>query len=146
MPDKFESGTMNIPGVFGLNASLKYVEEIGLSYIREKELYLTEKFILEIKNMPKVKLIGLDGIKNRTAVVSLDFSPFDFDNAAIAFTLCKDFNILTRCGLHCAPSAHQTLGTFPEGTVRFSFGHANSLEDVKYAVDSIFNVTRMITS
>ncbi|KZL91581.1 aminotransferase class V-fold PLP-dependent enzyme [Clostridium magnum] len=146
MPDKFESGTMNIPGVFGLNASLKYIEEIGLSYIREKELYLTEKFISEIKNMPKVKLIGLDGIKNRTAVVSLDFTPFDFDNAAVAFTLCKDFNILTRCGLHCAPSAHQTLGTFPAGTVRFSFGHANSLKDVKYAVDSIFNITMRIMS
>lgn len=141
MPDKFESGTMNIPGIFGLNSALKYVKKLGLSYIREKELYLTKKFISEIKNMSKVKLIGLDGIENRTAVVSLDFTPFDFDNAAVAFALCNDFNIMTRCGLHCAPSAHKTLGTFPEGTVRFSFGHANSLEEVKYAVDSIFKVT-----
>lgn len=140
MPDKFESGTMNIPGVFGLNTALKYVKEVGLSYIREKELYLTKQFISEIKNMNKVKLIGLQGIENRTAVVSLDFTPFGFDNAAVAFELCNNFNIMTRCGLHCAPSAHKTLGTFPEGTVRFSFGHANTLEEVKYAVNSIFKI------
>lgn len=142
MPDKFESGTMNIPGVFGLNASLKYINEVGLSYIREKELYLVENFISEIKNMPKIKLIGLDGIKNRTAVVSLDFTSTNFDNAEIAFSLCNNFNIMTRCGLHCAPSAHKTLGTFPQGTVRFSFGHTNSLEEVQYTIDAIHKLVK----
>lgn len=135
MPDKFEAGTPNIPGIIGLNASLKYINSIGLDYIREKELHLTSLFINKIKNLPKVKLIGLDGILNRTPTISIDFDPLD--NGEIAFMLHKDFNISTRCGLHCAPSAHKTLGTFPNGTVRFSFGHFNTEKEIIFAIDAI---------
>lgn len=137
MPDKFEAGTPNIPGIFGLNASLKYLLSTGINHIREKELYLTELFIKEIKNMPLIKLIGLPTIKGRTAVVSIDFTPGDLDNGIISHHLSKDYSIMTRCGLHCAPSAHKTLGTFPSGTVRFSFSHSNSEEEVLYTIDAI---------
>ena len=137
MPDKFEAGTPNIPGIFGLNASLKYLISTGISNIREKELYLTELFIKEIKNMVTIKLIGLPTIKGRTAVVSLDLTPSDLDNGIISHHLSKDYGIMTRCGLHCAPSAHKTLGTFPNGTIRFSFSHSNSKEDVSYTIDAI---------
>lgn len=135
MPDKFESGTMNIPGVFGLNASLKYLKNIGLNTIREKELYLTDIFINKVKNMNNVRLLGLDGIDNRTAVVSLDFT--NDDNSEVSFKLSNDYSIMNRCGLHCAPSAHKTLNTYPQGTVRFSFSHNNTVEEINYAIDCI---------
>jgi cysteine desulfurase family protein len=137
MPDKFEAGTPNIPGIFGLNASLKYLISIGIDTIRAKEMCLTELFIKESKNIPTIKLIGIPTTKNRAAVVSLDFTPNDLDNGIISHNLSENYGIMTRCGLHCAPSAHKTLGTFPNGTVRFSFSHSNSKEDVLYTIDAI---------
>jgi cysteine desulfurase family protein len=135
MPDKYEGGTPNTCGIFGLNAALKYLIETGIENIRKIELELVELFIEEIKNIKEAKLIGLESMENRTAVVSLDFSPYD--NAIISHILSKDYTIMTRCGLHCAPSAHKTLGTFPQGTVRFSFSHFNTIEETQYTINSI---------
>ena len=135
LPDKFEAGTPNIPGIFGLNAALKYLESIGIENIWSGEMKLTSTFINEVSNMKDVMLAGLEDIIGRTAVVSLDFQ--GRDNAEISYKLDKEYGIATRCGLHCAPSAHKTLGTFPQGTVRFSFSHLNTIEEVKYAVDGI---------
>jgi hypothetical protein len=59
------------------------------------------------------------------------------DNSAVAFKLESEYGILTRVGLHCAPSAHKTLGTFPGGTVRFSFGYFNTEDDVDTAVKAL---------
>lgn len=135
MPDKFEAGTMNLPGIFGLNASLKYLKRTGLKEIRETELFLTKRFIEKVNLMENVKIAGINGMESRTAVVSLDFQ--GFDNSEIAFALSNDYYIMTRCGLHCSPSAHMTLNTFPQGTVRFSFGHFNTESQIDYAIDSI---------
>ncbi|WP_061996676.1 aminotransferase class V-fold PLP-dependent enzyme [Clostridium sp. ATCC 25772] len=138
MPDKFESGTSNIPGIFGLNASLKYLNKIGVNSIYEKELELTKTFIEGIKNIDANLLVGSDSTDNRTAVVSLDFK--ELDNGIVCHRLNKEYGISTRSGLHCAPSAHKTLGTFPDGTVRFSFGHFNTVEDIKYTLNAINNI------
>lgn len=138
MPDKFEGGTPNIPGIFGLNAALKYLKSIGTENIQCHELKLTKEFIEGILSIDKVKVIGSTSCKNRTSVVSLDFP--DNDNGEISYLLSKNFGISTRCGLHCAPSAHKTLGTFPNGTVRFSFGPFNTSDDVKYTISSIKKV------
>ncbi|MHC1720575.1 MAG: aminotransferase class V-fold PLP-dependent enzyme [Clostridiaceae bacterium] len=135
LPDKYESGTMNLPGVFGLNASLKYLKEIGLEEIRETELSLAKRFLEKVTQMKNVRIAGINGTEGRTATISLDFQ--DFDNSEIAFNLSNDYGIMTRCGLHCAPSAHKTLGTFPQGTVRFSFSHSTTPEEIDYAIDSI---------
>lgn len=135
MPDKFEAGTMNIPGVFGLNAALKYIFDEGIDKIRKKELSLLESFLNKVSDIEGARLIGKRSLEGRTALVSLDFPKHD--NAEISYRLYKEFGIMTRCGLHCAPSAHMTLNTFPNGTVRFSFSHFNTLEDVNYTVNSI---------
>ncbi len=140
LPDKFEAGTPNIPGIFGLNAALKYLESIGIEKIWSAEMRLTGNFINEVSNMKAVKLAGLEDIIGRTAVVSLDFQ--GRDNAEISYELDKEFGIMTRCGLHCAPSAHKTLNTFPQGTVRFSFSHFNTMEEVKYTVDAINKILK----
>ncbi|MBF8983310.1 aminotransferase class V-fold PLP-dependent enzyme [Lutibacter sp. B2] len=140
MPDKFEAGTMNIPGIYGLNTSLKYILDLGTPSIREKELYLLSKFIQEIKNMDQVKIIGKQETHGRTGLVSLAFP--SYDHAQISYMLYKDFGIMTRCGLHCAPFAHKTLNTFPDGTVRFSFSHFNTVEEINYTIDCIHKIIK----
>lgn len=135
MPDKFEAGTLNIPGIYGLNAALKYIFKTNIDTIREKELFILDRFLQDIFNISNINPIGKKTTSERTAIVSIDF--IKHDNGEIAHMLCKEFGIMTRCGLHCAPSAHKTLGTFPNGTVRFSFSHFNTIKDVQYAIDSI---------
>lgn len=140
MPDKFEAGTLNIPGIYGLNASIKYILKEKVSIIREKELYLLDHFLEGILNIPGLNIVGKKDIKDRTAVVSIDIP--DEDNAVVSYNLYNEFGIMTRCGLHCAPSAHQTLGTFPKGTIRFSFSHFNTIGDVNYVINAINKVIK----
>lgn len=141
LPDKYESGTLNLPGIYGLNAALHYLHKKGLEPIRQQELALTLAFLEIVLNIPGVKVIGQANCEQRTALVSLDLTPHD--NAEISFTLAKEYGIMTRCGLHCAPSAHQALGTYPQGTIRFSFSHFNTLEEVKYAGEALAKCLKM---
>ncbi|HLR20981.1 MAG TPA: aminotransferase class V-fold PLP-dependent enzyme [Tissierellaceae bacterium] len=140
MPDKFEAGTLNIPGIYGLNAALKYLFDYGIKNIREEEMFLLDKFLEDLLNMDKIKLIGKENTINRTGLLSIDF--IDGDNGIIAHELSKEYGIMTRSGLHCAPSAHKTLGTFPNGTVRFSLNHFNTIEEIKYTINSINDIIK----
>jgi len=135
MPDKFEAGTLNIPGIFGLNSSLKYILNYGVNNIREREIFLMDRFLEGLNNINNIELIGKDTSKNRTGIFSIDF--INMDNGLVSYELCKEYGIMTRSGMHCAPSAHKTLGTFPKGTVRFSLSHFTSIEDIDYTVDCI---------
>ncbi len=135
MPDKLEPGTMNLPGILGLSAALDYVMKKGVDNIRAEELKLTRSFMAAFENHSAIRVVGPGAEEERCPIVSLDFA--DRDNAEVAFRLDNEFGIMTRCGLHCAPLAHQTLKTFPQGTVRFAFGHWNTEEEVAYAVDAI---------
>lgn len=135
MPDRFEAGTLNLPGIYGLNASLKYLMSEGITTIREKELNLVHRFIQKVQTIPGIQLIGHEQKQDRTGIASLNF--LHLDNAEVSYQLFKGFGIMTRCGLHCAPSAHHTLNTFPHGTLRFSFSHFNSIQDVDYAINSL---------
>ena len=103
MPDKFESGTLNIPGIYGLNTSLKYLLDYGVENIKGKESYLTDKFLEGLLNMESIRLIGKKTSDNRTGILSVDF--INNDNGLIAHELSKNYGIMTRSGLHCAPSA-----------------------------------------
>lgn len=138
MPDRFESGTMNIPGIYGLNAALNYILETGVDSLRLHEERLTRRFLDGLKGIP-VRIAGTDDISKRVGVVAVDF--LFHDNAEAAFKL-EQAGILTRCGLHCAPSAHKTLGTFPQGVVRFSLGYASTETDVDGAIAAIRSIAR----
>ena len=135
LPDKFEAGTLNIPGIIGLYAGLNYIEKIGINTICEKELRLTKKFLEGISHIKGIKIIGNEQCENRTAVVSIQCDKVD--EAVLAYTLDSEYKIMTRVGMHCAPNAHKTMGTFPKGTVRFSFGFHNTEEEVDYAINAI---------
>jgi len=138
MPDKLESGTMNIPAIIGLKASLEYIKSIGTKAIFEKEAELAEDFIAQVSKLSGVRIVGKKNMTGALAVISLDFA--NMDNSEMAATLDAEFGIMTRCGLHCAPNAHKTLGTYPHGTVRFSFGHLNTAEEVEYIAASVKEV------
>ena len=135
LPDRFESGTMNLPGIYGWEAAMSYVSERGVDSLRAHEAELTRRFLDGVRDIPRVRLCGPDQEKDRVGVLSLDF--LDRDNAAVSYELEQRFGILIRCGLHCAPAAHRSLGTFPRGTVRFSLGYANTAEDVDAALAAI---------
>lgn len=138
LPDRFESGTPNLPGIYGWEAALKYVETRGVEGLRAHEMALCQRFLEGLSSIEGVALCGTKDLNRRVGVVSVDF--LHKDNAEAAFELEMDYGILTRCGLHCAPSAHKTLDTFPRGTVRFSLGFASTEADVDAALCAIRSI------
>ncbi|HPP06698.1 MAG TPA: aminotransferase class V-fold PLP-dependent enzyme [Syntrophorhabdaceae bacterium] len=135
MPDRFESGTPNTIGIAGLGASVRHVSALGIDNIRKKELHLTGLFLDGIASIEGIKVYGVKDINKKIAVVS--FSIEGMTPSDISYILDREFNIMSRPGLHCAPSAHRTMGSFPEGTVRFGFGIFNTEEEIKIAIEAI---------
>ena len=133
LPDKYESGTMNLPGIIGLRASLSHIEEMTLPVIHEKKMELTGYFLEKLQDVPGIRVVGRPDTKGRVAVVSLDFP--GNDNAIVAFELEQRYGIMTRVGLHCAPLAHKSLHTYPQGTVRFAFSSANTKEEIDICME-----------
>ena len=140
MPDAFESGTLNLPGIIGLNEGLAYIESQGMENIHNHELALTQAFLEGLQSIDGINIVGKQNIQDRTAVVSITID--GMDPANIAYELESTYHIMTRVGLHCAPRAHQTLRTYPEGTVRFSFGYANTHKDVESALSALNTIVK----
>jgi cysteine desulfurase family protein len=138
LPDKFESGTLNTPAIAGLLEGITYLNTEGIDSIRQREEYLTERFLDSILNMKDVLLYGTKAAKSMTATISIN--SIRINNAELGYILDNEYGIMTRTGLHCAPLAHKTIGTFPEGTLRFSFGPFNELSDINYAINSLHNI------
>lgn len=132
MPDHLEAGTLNLPGIAGWLAALDYLQEVGMATIHRHELDLCRQFLEGLEQLP-VRLIGLDRAAstadNRVAVVSIQ-TLNDLDESELAFRLEQELDVATRVGLHCAPRAHKALGTFPRGSLRFSFGYWNTSEEI----------------
>ena len=138
MPDRFEPGTMNLPGILGLHAGLLWLRETGTEHIRNHELALTQRMLSGLEKLEqegKVRILGRRDLQNRTGVISIQTLTKELSQTA--FELDAEYGIQTRVGLHCAPSAHETLGTFPTGTIRFSFGWWNTPEEVDLALKAL---------
>ncbi|MCR1934946.1 aminotransferase class V-fold PLP-dependent enzyme [Clostridium tepidum] len=138
LPDKFESGTMNTPGIAGLLAGIEYINKEGLNTIKEREEYLCKEFINGLLNIKSIKIYGPLDASLRTATISINSSKID--NSELGFLLDNEFGIMVRTGLHCAPLAHKTIGSFPQGTLRFSFGAFNDIKDINYALYALNNI------
>ncbi|MCI8479048.1 MAG: aminotransferase class V-fold PLP-dependent enzyme [Oscillospiraceae bacterium] len=139
LPDRFEAGTLNLPGIYGLHAALTYLEEQGEA-LHGREAKLAGHLWARMKEFEGMglRVVGVDDLTKRTGVVSVDF--LHADNGEMSFRLEQEYGIQTRCGLHCAPTAHQTLGTFPQGTVRFSVGPFTSFESIDYVQDAVYRL------
>ena len=135
MPDRFEAGTMNLPGIMGLHAALCWLEQETIDAVRSHELELTARFLSGALDIPYLRVVGRRDIAGRAGVVSV--IPENADPALVADALGREYGIMVRVGLHCAPNAHKTLGTFPTGTIRFSFGRWNTPQQVDTALSAL---------
>lgn len=141
-PDKFESGTLNLPGIAGLNAGVKYIKSKGTKSILSHENKLIELFINGIKNNDKIKIYGSKDISKRCGVIPLNI--MGLDSSELAYILDSEYEIAVRPGLHCAPLAHKTIGTDKLGAVRFSVGPFNTESDINAAVNALNEITSKI--
>ena len=143
LPDRFEPGTPNIPGILGLHAALSDLEKTSMEESFQHEMKLTQEFIDGIQALDpfekNIRIIGKKNTTDRCAVVSLQ--TLQPDMSMVAYELDSTYNIMTRVGLHCAPNAHKTLGTYPEGTIRFSFGSENTRHDVDQALHALAEIS-----
>ena len=128
MPDKFEAGTPNLPGIAGLLASVEWIENEGIDKIRKHEDRLGKMLEEGLMKIEGLRIIGPGPGDPRLPVYSVNIK--GKDNAKLARDLSDIYGIETRPGLHCAPIAHRTLGTFPEGALRISPGYFNTSEDI----------------
>jgi selenocysteine lyase/cysteine desulfurase len=128
LPERYESGTLNIACIAGLKAGVDFIASRGVNTIREHEIHLVSLLTEGLSSINGVSVINMNLAKPRGPVVS--FTVRGIDPSFIGFTLDRDFDIAVRVGLHCAPLAHRTIATFPEGTVRVSPGIFNTSEDI----------------
>lgn len=140
LPDCFESGTPNGVGLAGLLAGVQFVLGRGVEKIRRSEMALVNKLIRGLGNIPRVKLYGPELQEHRIATVSLTFSHLTPSDGTSR--LEKEFGILCRPGLHCAPAAHHTLGTFPEGTIRFGLSAFNTEAEIETAIQAVSLISK----
>jgi cysteine desulfurase family protein len=135
LPDRFESGTPNGVGIAGLLAGLEFIEQTGIEAIRRHETGLIQRLIDGLKEIRRVKVYGPGNGTDRVAIVSFNLDGLSPSETALR--LDREFGILCRPGLHCAPSAHRTIHTFPEGTIRFSFGVFNTRDEIGQALRAL---------
>ena len=128
LPDKFEPGTQNTIGALSLAASVEELIRTGIEPVREHERRLTARFIEGLHGLKKIRCTGTGDPERSVAVVSVVVSGEDAGD--VSRRLFENHGIITRSGLHCSPLAHKTAGTFPEGTVRFSFGRSTTEAEI----------------
>ena len=130
LPDKYESGNHNVPGLFGLEASLEWIEKRSVPAIRQHELSLRRRLLEGLSKLSSVQVHGSGNLEEQ-AVGVVSFTLSDLEPQDVAVVLDQEFQIQTRAGLHCAPGAHRSLGTLNSGgTVRVSFGPFTTETDV----------------
>lgn len=135
MPTALEAGTLNAHGLSGLHAALDYLEETGISVIREKEQKIMWDFYQKVAEIPGITLYGDFEGQERCPIVSLNVA--GYDSSEVSDFLAEEYGIATRPGAHCAPLMHQALGTVKQGVVRFSFSHYNTEKEVDQAVAAL---------
>lgn len=140
LPDKYESGTLNMPGIIGLKEGITFIENEGLNTIYEKNFHLRKHLIEGLCNINNIILYDDLSSSNYTSCVSFNIK--DMETSEVSFTLDNDYNISNRSGLHCAPLAHKTIGSFPSGSIRLSLSYFNTKNDIDYALASLNKISK----
>ena len=138
LPDRYESGNLNVPGIIGLEAGVSQVVELGEHKIQAHLRALTQRLLAGLTGLAGVELYGPPSGDHRVGVVSLNVA--GFDPQELAALLDAQWSIQTRAGLHCAPRMHGALKTLPRGTVRFSIGHFTTQQQIDAAIQAIAEV------
>ncbi|HOA35494.1 MAG TPA: aminotransferase class V-fold PLP-dependent enzyme [Bacillota bacterium] len=141
MPERLEAGTLNSPGLAGLLEGVKFIEEMGLDQIRNREMELYAYLRDKLSRIPGIELYSPEDPSRCAAVLSLVMK--DIDCGELGYILESAYGILCRTGLHCAPMAHRALGTFPEGTVRLSPGYFTRKEDIDYLYGALEEIAAL---
>lgn len=135
LPDMCESGTLNAVGLAGLEVGVRWVLKQGVETIRAHEVALAQQMIDGLRDIPGVTVYGGQDAARQTATVS--FNIRGMEPSEVGLRLDEEYAIMCRVGLHCAPAAHRSLGTFPTGTVRFGLGAFSTTEQVEAGVDAV---------
>ncbi len=140
MPDHLESGTPNTPGIAGLGAGVQFIQTTGLDQIRRHELNLTTQLLDGLRDIDRIRIYGVPDPSLRTAVIAFNLEGMDCGE--VSLRLDREYGIITRSGLHCAPLAHQTLGTLEQGACRLSPGFFNTEDQIEKVIAAITNIAR----
>jgi selenocysteine lyase/cysteine desulfurase len=135
LPDMCESGTPNAVGLAGLAAGVRWVLDHGVESIRAHEVAMTQRLIDGLRALPHVTVYGGLDAERQTATVSFNIAGMAPSEAGLR--LDEEYGIMCRVGLHCAPAAHRTIGTFPDGTARFGLSALNTLPEVEEALQAV---------
>lgn len=139
LPDKYESGTHNTPGIVGLNEGVKFILNEGINKIKEHEEELCRYMLERLDEIPNIKIYGTKDAEKRASVITINIG--NMDSGEITFLLDSEYDIATRSGIHCAPLAHKTLGTLEQGAVRFSIGYFNTKEEIDKTIDALKEIS-----
>lgn len=142
LPDRYEAGTLNTPGIAGLGAGVEYILNYGQEKIMNHITNLEKLFLNAFSQIEGVKIYGPTNIKMRCGIISINI--WDRDSREIVNILSQRYNIATRGSLHCSPLAHDTIGTKEQGTVRFSPGVFTTLDEVKACIMAVGEISRKI--
>jgi len=138
LPDKFESGTLNTPGIVGLGAGVEFIEKTGLNAIRTKKNELVRRLYDGLSQNRNIKLYSPENVEENSGIVS--FNVKGADSSEICALLDGKYSIECRSGLHCAPLAHRHFGTGKTGMVRLSVGYFNSLSEIDNTISAISRI------
>lgn len=135
-PYRLEYGTLNLLGVAGLNAGVKWIQEQGIMNIHNREMALWDKLRNGIQNIGGVTTYCADSKENKNPVLSFNINGFEAGDVGVMLDV--DYSIAVRTGLQCAPKVHENIGTFDmHGTVRMSIGAFTTEAEVDSAIEAV---------
>lgn len=138
LPDKYESGTLNTPGIVGLGAGIRFIEKTGLTQIKTKKDSLVKRLYDGVAQARRIIMYSPDNVQENSGIVAFNIK--DTDSSEVSYLLNKDYNIACRSGLHCAPLAHYHFGTQRSGIVRLSVGYFNTVNDIDNTILAVHKI------
>ncbi|QGT98651.1 Cysteine desulfurase [Candidatus Syntrophocurvum alkaliphilum] len=142
MPDCFESGTLNTPGIAGLLAGVEFIEKTGLVNIQKHEQIVTDMLIGGLKEIKSVNIYGPQASNKQTAVVAFNIEGMDCGE--LSMSLDMEFGVINRSGLHCTPLAHQTIGTYEIGACRLSPGFFTTEDEIAKVIKAVNEISKRV--